>query len=118
MKKRPLRAVFYRPTRSERIAQIAFYVLVLLIWLAVIVGGLAILAGCESRTFTATRPDGTVIQYRRVTLLGESASEGVEVIRDGDEFGVSVGPTGSQTDPGIALEAFGMGLELGRGSKN
>lgn len=57
---------------------------------------LACSAGCESRRFVATRPDGTVITYHRATILGDSASEGVTVAKDGDDLVVEVGATGSQ----------------------
>lgn len=76
---------------------------------------LAALAGCETRTFTATRPDGTAIRYSRTTLLGESASEGVSVSKAGEDLTVDVGATGSKTDAEIAIEAFGIGVGVGRG---
>jgi hypothetical protein len=53
-------------------------------------------AGCEARKFTATRPDGTVITYERVTAIGDSQSEGVSVSKAGDDLTVDVGATGSE----------------------
>ena len=73
---------------------------------------LSFLAGCESRVFTATRPDGTRVTYSRITILGESSTEGVEVSKDGDDFVVQVGSTGSKTDAEALLRGIELGLKL------
>lgn len=64
---------------------------------------LVALTGCEARKFTATRPDGTVITYERVTAIGDSQSEGVSVSKDGDDLTVDVGATGSQAKAEVLL---------------
>jgi len=73
--------------------------------------GLAVLlccTGCESRTFTAERPDGTIITYNRVSIVGDSSSEGVSVSKQGDDLTVDVGATGSQAK----VEVLGEIVEL------
>lgn len=72
------------------------------------------LLGCESRNFEATRPDGTVVRYHRMTLFGESSSEGVSIAKAGDDLAVDVGPTGSETNVQAAIEAFGYGVSVGK----
>lgn len=72
--------------------------------------GLAVLllcTGCESRTFTAERPDGTRITYNRVSIIGDSSSEGVSVSKQGEDLTVDVGATGSQAK----VELIGAMLE-------
>lgn len=72
---------------------------------------LSLLAGCESRSFTVTRPDGTTIDYDRVTMFGDSNTEGVSVSRVGDDVNVEVGATGSTSN---AEQMLGLILDLAR----
>lgn len=74
----------------------SFRVLAIVTWLMLSTLLVLCLLGCESRNFTATRPDGTVIQYHRVSIMGDSSSEGVSVAKQGDDLTVDVGPTNSQ----------------------
>lgn len=68
----------------------------ILAWLFAAAAALLVLTGCEARSFQATRPDGTVITYNRITAIGDSQSEGVSVSKDGEDLSVEVGATGSQ----------------------
>lgn len=52
--------------------------------------------GCESRTVTYSTPDGRSLKYNRVSILGDSSSEGVTIARQGEDLSVDVGATGSQ----------------------
>lgn len=83
---------------------------------AVLLGLAALLlcTGCESRTFTAERPDGTVITYHRATVFGDSASEGVTVSKDGDDLLVEVGSTGSKANLEALGTVIGAALEQAR----
>lgn len=53
-------------------------------------------SGCESRTVTYSTPDGRSLTYQRISIIGDSSSEGVSVSRDGDDLTVDVGATGSK----------------------
>lgn len=68
----------------------------------------ATMTGCEARTFTASRPDGTVITYQRATFMGDSHSEGVSVSKQGEDLTVDVGATGSEA----RLEAVSKLLDI------
>jgi hypothetical protein len=95
------------------IGELAFLMVAGLVALAVLV----LMSGCEGRTFVREEIiDGVPVRtsYSRWTLMGESSSEGVSVAKDGDDFTVDVGPTGSKTDAQIAIEAFGIGVGVGR----
>lgn len=69
---------------------------------------LILCTACESRTFTAQRPDGTVITYNRISVIGDSSSEGVSVSKQGDDLTVDVGPTGSQAKVEVLGEIVKM----------
>lgn len=73
--------------------------------------GLAALTGCESRSFAVTRPDGTTIEYDRMTVFGDSNTEGVSVSRVGEDVNVEVGATGSTSN---AEQMLGLILDLAR----
>lgn len=81
---------------SERLVNIAFRTLAIGMMVLFAILCVAALTACEARKFTATRPDGTVITYERVTMIGDSTSEGVSVSKDGDDLTVDVGATGSE----------------------
>lgn len=68
-----------------------------------VLGALMLAAGCESRNFTASRPDGTVVSYHRISIMGDSTSEGVSVAKQGEDLTVDVGATGSQAKAEILL---------------
>jgi len=92
------------PTDPDEIrAQYAGLIGALMLPILLALAVLLLCTACESRTFTATRPDGTVITYHRATIFGDSASEGVSVSKDGDDLLVEVGSTGSKAN----LEALG-----------
>jgi len=74
----------------------------------------AVLAGCETRRVEFVRPDGSWAKYTRTTWMGESATEGVVVVKDGEAIRFEVGKTGSETAIEAAIEAYGVGLEVGR----
>ena len=56
-----------------------------------------LMLGCESRTVVYQTPDGRSLKYSRVSIFGDSSSEGVSVSKDGDDLTVDVGATGSQS---------------------
>ena len=67
--------------------------------IAAVILALAVLllcTACEARKFVAVRPDGTTITYERISIIGDSSSEGVSVSKQGDDLTVDVGATGSQ----------------------
>jgi|14BtaG_2_1085337.scaffolds.fasta_scaffold01724_5 hypothetical protein len=79
-----------------------------LIFTFFLIATLILCQACESRNFTATRPDGTTITYRRVSIIGDSSSEGVSVSKQGEDLTVDVGATGSQAK----IEALGAVVDL------
>jgi len=72
------------------------------------------LAGCEVRTLRVERMDGTIATYTRTSLGVESSTEDVSVSKDGSDFTLDVGATGSKTDAALAIEAFGIGFKAGQ----
>lgn len=94
----------------------AFPLAWILAWMGVAVLCLALLLGCESRTFRAVKPDGTSVQYTRMTVFGDSSTEGVSVSKDGEDYSVDVGPTNSNADTaafnGLILDLAKKGAGL------
>lgn len=80
---------------------------------ALAVGALLLLSGCESRTVKVERPDGTLVTYHRASIFAESNSDGLSMVRDGEDVALEVGPTGSKTDAELLLEAIKLGAGLG-----
>jgi hypothetical protein len=89
---------------TDRICTIAFRTLATGMILLLLLCALASLTGCESRNFSATRTDGTVITYHRVSIFGDSSSEGVSIAKDGGDLSVEVGATGSQANISQVIE--------------
>lgn len=94
--------------------RIPFPLIVTLAWVLLIAFALAVLAGCETRRVEFVRPDGSWAKYTRTTWMGESATEGVIVDKDGEAIRFEVGRTGSDTAIEAAVQAYGVGLEVGR----
>jgi len=72
-----------------------------------------LLSGCETRRLTVVRPDGSVATYTRTTLWGDSSTEDVSVSKDGDDFTLDVGSSGSSTAE-FFLEGYGLGVGVGQ----
>lgn len=84
------------------------------VWVLVLALACAVLAGCETRRVEFVRPDGSWAKYTRTTLMGDSATEGVVVSKEGEALHLEVGSSGSQTAVEAAVEAYGVGVEVGR----
>lgn len=72
---------------------------------------LATMVGCESRRVIVVRPDGTSVTYNRTSMFADSNSDGLSLVRDGEDVALEVGPTGSTTD----LETLMQAIKLGAG---
>ena len=70
------------------------------------------LTGCEARRVVVEKPDGTRVTYNRNTLFSESNSDGLSLVRDGEDVALEVGPTGSKTDLEALMEAIKIGTQL------
>lgn len=81
---------------------------------AILIVLVAMLAGCEVRRVEYVRPDGSWAKYSRTTWMGDSSTEGVIVTLDGEAIRFEVGKTGSDTAIEAQVQAFGVGMEIGR----
>lgn len=69
------------------------------------------LAGCEARHVVYEFPDGPRATYTRMTVFGDSSTEGVVVRRSADALEVEVGASGSTSN---AEQMLGLILDLAK----
>lgn len=98
-----------RLQRARRRATLRAFTAMLIAILALAAIGL--LAGCEARHVVHEYPDGPRTSYTRLTVFGDSSTEGVTVNRTAESLNVEVGATGSTSN---AEQMLGLILDLAR----
>jgi len=79
---------------------------------SVAIVALLLCTACESRRVVVVRPDGTSVTYNRTSMFADSNSDGLSLVRDGDDVALEVGPTGSSTDLETLMEAIKLGAGI------